>query len=617
LVLTGGVTSGVIYPLAALELARAYRFKNIGGTSAGAMAAALTAAAEYQRRKGGLSGYEVLRQLPDQLGGEVDGRPRLLSLFQPQRGTRRLFKVVLAMLDRSSVATRVSAGLLGIVANYWPFAVLGLVLLALMFAMLAPLLGWPGLLGAVLASLVVGGTALTFALYRDIVHGLVGNSFGLCNGGPGEEAERPSLISWLHRGIQMAAGRRVGGPDPEPPLTFDDLWRAPGFPPAWLEGATGEAARSINLQVITANLTHGRPYRLPLDDDPAARLFFKPDELREYFPGDVVDFLVAKSVSYAPRLRFSDPPASAVPADLRELPRGDLPIVVAARLSLSFPFLFSAVPLWAIDYEAQLDKRGVKRCWFSDGGVCSNFPIHMFDAFVPRWPTFGVSLESRDKGGQRPPVSLTARHSEGRGDRRVHEDDAHARPLSRLLRFVASVVLTAKDWNDRMEARMPGVRDRIVHIELQPHEGGLNLAMKAPLIKKLARRYGACAGRELVRKFAPDAVTGELARGWQEHRWVRFNALLAGLRQRVQGITTALELTRHAVPVGAQISSAYVSRPLDGEDVDEAPLSAAQADALDRLSTALNDLERAFASAAHPQPYDPQPAPTMRIRPPL
>jgi hypothetical protein len=46
LVMKGGFTSGVVYPLAACELARAFRLKNIGGTSAGAIAAAATAAAE-------------------------------------------------------------------------------------------------------------------------------------------------------------------------------------------------------------------------------------------------------------------------------------------------------------------------------------------------------------------------------------------------------------------------------------------------------------------------------------------------------------------------------------------------------------------------------------------
>ena len=43
IVMKGGVTSGTVYPLAIVELARQYRFSRIGGTSAGAIAAAVTA----------------------------------------------------------------------------------------------------------------------------------------------------------------------------------------------------------------------------------------------------------------------------------------------------------------------------------------------------------------------------------------------------------------------------------------------------------------------------------------------------------------------------------------------------------------------------------------------
>ena len=50
LVMKGGIASGVVYPKAIAELSHHYRFQSIGGTSAGAIAAAVTAAAEYQRR---------------------------------------------------------------------------------------------------------------------------------------------------------------------------------------------------------------------------------------------------------------------------------------------------------------------------------------------------------------------------------------------------------------------------------------------------------------------------------------------------------------------------------------------------------------------------------------
>jgi hypothetical protein len=39
LVMKGGITSGIVYPGAVLELSKEYEFANIGGTSAGAIAA--------------------------------------------------------------------------------------------------------------------------------------------------------------------------------------------------------------------------------------------------------------------------------------------------------------------------------------------------------------------------------------------------------------------------------------------------------------------------------------------------------------------------------------------------------------------------------------------------
>src|ERR1035441_7687075 len=53
IVMKGGITSGVVYPLAVVCLAERFRLRNIGGTSAGAIAAAAAAAAELGRDSGG------------------------------------------------------------------------------------------------------------------------------------------------------------------------------------------------------------------------------------------------------------------------------------------------------------------------------------------------------------------------------------------------------------------------------------------------------------------------------------------------------------------------------------------------------------------------------------
>ena len=62
LVMEGGITSGVVYPPAILKLARRYRFRAVGGASAGAIAAAATAAAEYGREEGGFTAFEEMQQ---------------------------------------------------------------------------------------------------------------------------------------------------------------------------------------------------------------------------------------------------------------------------------------------------------------------------------------------------------------------------------------------------------------------------------------------------------------------------------------------------------------------------------------------------------------------------
>ena len=66
IVMKGGITSGVVYPLAVVELAKTYRFRNIGGTSTGAIAAAATAAAELGRDpKKETQGFKLLEKLPN------------------------------------------------------------------------------------------------------------------------------------------------------------------------------------------------------------------------------------------------------------------------------------------------------------------------------------------------------------------------------------------------------------------------------------------------------------------------------------------------------------------------------------------------------------------------
>jgi hypothetical protein len=82
IIMKGGITSGVVYPKAILGLSERYRFRCIGGTSAGAIAAVVTAGAEHNRAGGG---FKTIAELPKEI------RVKLTTLFQPSPVLRPLF----------------------------------------------------------------------------------------------------------------------------------------------------------------------------------------------------------------------------------------------------------------------------------------------------------------------------------------------------------------------------------------------------------------------------------------------------------------------------------------------------------------------------------------------
>jgi predicted acylesterase/phospholipase RssA len=95
----GGITSGIVYPGVVCKLAEQYEFQSIGGTSAGGIAAALTAPAELARRQA-RNVFGELAKVPTWLGAdskEADGS-NLFNLFQPQAGMKGLFQLATAFL---------------------------------------------------------------------------------------------------------------------------------------------------------------------------------------------------------------------------------------------------------------------------------------------------------------------------------------------------------------------------------------------------------------------------------------------------------------------------------------------------------------------------------------
>ena len=521
-VMKGGITSGVVYPYAIAELAQIYRLRNVGGTSAGAIAAAAAGAAELGRHAGG---FVKLAALPAWLSAGTN----LISLFKPQRSTRRLFRILLAALG--SPKGRAVRLLLASLRGYGHWAFGG----ALPGVALAVVAGLEGSIagiaaGAVLA-LLGGVVALAAGVLRALARTVPENAFGLCSG-----AGEGALTPWLAGLLDDLSGRS--------PLTFGDL-----------------AGEDVRLELMTTNLTQRRPQKLPFE---TREFFFHPAELRQLFPEAIVDWLEAHP-----------PPAPEDESDRREwealcrtleplrpLPDpDDLPVIVATRMSLSFPVLLSAVPLWAVDASRKANQRSrtlwrrwlrehagewdagdgipegtpaervqAERCWFSDGGITSNFPVHFFDAPLPLRPTFAVNLRPFHPDYPREHDEAKNVYLPGTSGGGLLEwwyRFPDKRGFAQLSAFAQAVVRTMQNRVDEAQMRVPGYRDRVVHIGFTEHEGGMNLTMPTDVIDALTAR-GRHAGLKLIDRFArPPATPGSLS--WDSHRWTRYRSALAAV----------------------------------------------------------------------------------------
>lgn len=615
----GGITSGIVYPPLVIKLKDMYRFRSVGGTSAGAIAAAATAAAEHGRESGGFEGLVEVNKLL-----ASDGFLR--SLFQPSAETRPLFDTAVALLglrnqalvEERAQATAAPRGArtspmdaLKIAADLLPrtspeayqsgaragllYAIGGAIFMAffasaVFFVAAGVCIGWrAAVLPAVIAFVVlavlpsiglalparkIGGVVQSGAgLYRIATDRVPKNYFGICNGR--KTAPEDALTDWLGDVINRLAGLPAGGR----PLTFGDLWKTRD--PA--------AERALDLRMVTSNVSQHKPYVLPFGRD---LFLFKESDIEALFPKNIADHLIATS---RPPRGFKLPPG------YRFLPAAaDLPVMFATRMSMSFPVLISMVPLYTLSHSAfdgaarfdsiassedgdgvrehielrtrdgagqwvvpegdavrEVAEEHLKVSWFSDGGLCSNFPIHFFDAWLPTRPTFGVNLttqlgsadpydpESREdrvrerscyvaeqpqgETSDKATAQSEATYSKDVYLPRPDSDPALAwTPIASLVGFLQEAFVTSQEFRDTTQATLPSYRERIVQVRLTDEEGGLNLSMPHEVIQRVIAK-GARAGEVLLRDF-----------DFQRHQWVRFSVLMAQMERGFYSLRTAL-----------------------------------------------------------------------------
>jgi predicted acylesterase/phospholipase RssA len=618
-VMKGGITSGVVYPKAIVRLSERFRLRNVGGTSAGAIAAAAAAAAQHGDATGQGTGFSGLEKLPGYLETNLE------KLFQPEDSTEPLFEVVLA-------ATKARRGFwpkLGAISNsaFAVFRLWGIVGLLPGVGLGAVLIygnasGWAlvaGLVAAVLVAVIGLVAGLAIAMILRVLSAVPANYFGLCTGyQPDERIEPKPLTTWLTDEIDKLAGT----PNRAQPLTFGDLW-----------GPDPDGDRAIDLRMISTCLTHGAAYELPMTAH--GRWFFNEEEFRALFPKRVVNWMVCKA-----------PPVDrGVPVEgLHPLPRpADMPVVVAARMSLSFPGLISAVPLWTVDrgrkdrraaaYEAhEAWKHGERakfdrekpwlpeRCWFSDGGITSNFPIQFFDSPVPRWPTFGINLREFGRGWDRDledeskNIEMAFDNKDGRAEPWTDLDGKGN--FKRLAAFAGAIMNTSRGWMDNSQMRIPGYRDRIVHIGHDEDEGGMNLSMPPNVIAHLSER-GKKAADELIRRFDEPPDT-PYPLDWKNQRWVRYRAYMTELEESLSRFRRGCMCPLDGDPTIAALSGRGEGQPPKSYNWKYDAGLSSQRDLAVEATNRLNSLAEFWENSGESvEPGTPDPRPQLRLTPRL
>lgn len=511
LVMKGGISSGVVYPGVVMRLAEKYRFACIGGTSAGAIAAAICGAAEYARQReeprGGMTQLEQAIEQFKQPGF-------VLGLFQPTADARPLFEVLLnASTAKTTMPRRLAEAGIAAAQRRPEVPTMAFVLLAGLVTLTVASFGSlpDGLAAGLalvialpLALLIIGAAGLVSLalLVRRAVRSLGDSDYGFCTGTKQARRSETALIDWLHGQIQSCAGRDLS----DPPLTFGDLRR---------EG--------IRLAMMTTDLSFARPIRVPED---LGSYMFDPGDLRARFPESVVNAMLPEEAHEDERI-----------AQLRQaVPEDELPVLVGVRLSLSFPFLLSAMPLYLPNPGGEPEE---VRHLFSDGGIASNFPVHFFDDWFPGRPTFGIDLAELPDESQ-PDVFMPKDPEEFVAPRWSEIDS--------VLGFVGGIKDTMQNWRDTMQSELPGFRDRVCQIRFRKGQGGLYLDMDEQVIQDLVRR-GDEAGEVILDTFNE--------RQWEQHRFVRYLMLMSLLQGNVQGVKTAFAEFAPALRLGLPEVTVY------------------------------------------------------------
>ena len=399
----------------------------------------------------------------------------------------------------------------GLVALFRPLPMVLFTVFALGLLLLG---GGLFLLGSWLGTWLVGIVRALLGLYDLFTRKVVDNNFGISIGHDSDWTykrltEPQDLTDWLY-----CVYNQIAGLPPDEPLTFRHL---------------EQTGKGVELCIVTSNLSHGRPYILPKD---FGEFVWNEKDFQLLFPPQIIKHLKENE---------DKRPKVTLPEHYFFFPkREDIPVLVAVRLSVSFPLLVSAVPLYTRSSDNDTEKLQVN--WFSDGGLCSNLPLQFFDQWLPTYPTLGINLTSLRRidysnstqlsvlptnqweqvnqqqktasQGQKPSTHIDK-------DLQVYlpkADDLYEPEWvgqTSLFTFLQALMATGLYHRDLSHLEMPSCRERVAQIRMKPEEAGLYLDMSPETIQNMEEK-GQLAGKLLVERF-----------NFTHYEWIRLQVLMA------------------------------------------------------------------------------------------
>jgi hypothetical protein len=155
-----------------------------------------------------------------------------------------------------------------------------------------------------------------------------------------------------------------------------------------------------------------------------------------------------------------------------------------------------------------------------------------------------------------------------------------------------------QSWHDNLAARMPGYRNRIVHVTERPDEGGLNLSMPPEVIARLSDR-GRRAGQVLCTEF-----------NFVNHVWVRYRSYVAALWTHLRAFGFAYD---HPV-LQDEAAWQFIKGAAPPPPFPSYRLAAANAEELAKLTARFVE---AINTTPEPRAVDesPRPRPELRVTP--